>query len=210
MIQEIYILDLIGTFAFSIYGSYFALNRNFNIFWIFISAFLTAMGGWTIRELFLNNIPFYFFDTNYIIAIISGIFITIFIYKNFYKIEPFVLFFDSIGLVTFSFIGASKADSLGLGLFAIIFFATLTAVGGGIIRDILLNQISKILYYDSYASIAILLGICYRFFEEKMEHIFWVNLLIITCLVIRLFIVYYKVNLWLPINYQQKLDLDNE
>ena len=199
MIQEIYILDLIGTFAFAIYGSYFALNKNFDIFGISVCAFLTAVGGGTIREIILNNVPFYFYDMNYILAIILGILTTILIYSKFHKIKFFALFFDSVGLVTFAFIGASKASEIGLGVFAITFLATITAVGGGVIRDLILNEIPKIMHYDFYASVALLLGLIYGLSGDKMENIFWANLLIITCLIVRLFVIFYKVNLWRPI-----------
>lgn len=199
MTQEIYILDLVGTFAFAIYGSYFALNKNFDIFGIAVCAFLTAVGGGTIREIILDKMPFYFFDMNYILAIALGVAFTILIYNKFDKIKTFALFLDSVGLVTFAFIGAFKADEIGLGVFAITFLATVTAVGGGVIRDFVLNENPKIMQYDFYASVSILLGLIYGLAGDKMESVFWANLLIISCLIVRLFVIIYKVDLWRPL-----------
>ncbi len=196
--QEIYILDLIGTFAFAVYGTYFALKKDFDIFGIFVAALLSGFGGGTIREIILNNIPFYFYDMNYIVAIVLAIAFTIPVYKKFHRIKTFALLLDSVGLVTFAFIGASKAAELGLGIFAITFLATVTAIGGGVMRDIVLNKIPKTMYYDFYASVAILLGIIYGLFSEQMQSLFWANLLIISCLIIRLIVIVYKVNLWKP------------
>ena len=202
MLQEIYILDLIGTFTFAVYGSYFALKNDFDILGVFVCAFLTAVGGGTIRELVLGNVPFYFFDNNYLLAIIIAVTFTIFIYRFFNKIRRFALVLDSIGLVTFAFIGASKASDLGLGLVAITFCATVTAVGGGMLRDIVLGKIPEIMRRDFYASVAILLGIIYGSTEIEMGNFLWANLLIATCLVISLAAIFFKINLWKPIKQE--------
>lgn len=202
MLQEIYILDLIGTFTFAVYGSYFALKKDFDILGIFVCAFLTAVGGGTIRELVLGNVPFYFFDNNYLLMIGIAAIFAIFIYRFFNKIRRFALVLDSIGLVTFAFIGASKASDLGLGLMAIIFCATVTAVGGGMLRDIVLGKIPEIMHRDFYASVAILLGVVYGLTEIEMENFFWANLLIATCLAIRLAAIFFKINLWKPVKQE--------
>jgi len=200
MMQEIYILGLIGTFAFAIYGSYFALKKDFDIFGVFVAAFFTAVGGGTLREMILGNVPFYFFDMNYIVAIIVAVILMIIIYKKFHRIKTFAIFLDSVGLVTFAFIGASKASEMGLGIFAIASMATVTAVGGGILRDLLLNKTPEIMYRDSYAIVAVFLGLVYGLAGDRMESIFWANLLIAFCLAIRVLVVFYKINLWKPKN----------
>ncbi len=198
MMQEIYILDLIGTFAFAIYGSYFALRKNFDIFGIFVSAFITAVGGGTLRELILNRSLFYFYDMNYLLMVVIGVIFTVIIYKKFHKIKTFALFLDSVGLVTFAFIGASKASELGLGVFAITFIAVITAVGGGVLRDLILDKTPTIMHNGFYASVAIFLGLIYGFSGTQMENAIWANLLLFLCLVIRGFVIIYKINLWKP------------
>ena len=140
MQTEIYVLDLIGTFAFAVYGSYFALKKDFDLFGIFLAAFLTAVGGGTIRELILGNIPFYFFDSNYIWVIAFGMLLTIGIFRKFHRVQKFFLVADAVGLATFAFIGASAAANANLGFFAVVFCATLTAVGGGVLRDLVLRE----------------------------------------------------------------------
>lgn len=198
MLHEIYILDLIGTFAFASYGSYLAVKKNFDIFGIFVCAFLTAVGGGTMREILLGNIPFYFFDKNYFFAIVAATVFSVLLYKNFHKINKFVLALDAIGLVTFAFIGATKANELHLGMFAIVSIATTSAVGGGVLRDIVLNKMPEIMYRDFYASVAILLGVIYGITHESMQNIIYANLLILFCLCLRLIAIYFKVNLWKP------------
>jgi len=198
MEQEIYILDLVWTFAFSIYWTYFALKKDFDLFWILVSAFLTAVWWWTIRELFFNNMPSYFYDMNYILAIILGVFLTIIVYRKFHKIKTFALLLDSVWLVTFAFIWASRALDNHLGLFWIIFFSTITATGWWILRDVILNKTPIVFKYDLYATVAIFLWLIYWLFVEQMQSLIYANLLIIFFLIFRLIVIYKKINLWKP------------
>jgi len=163
-LTEIYILDLIGTFAFAVYGAHVALERQFDIFGIFVSAFLTAFGGGTLRELILGNIPFYFYDNNYIFVCLAGYAFSIAVYKIFYKINKYMIVVDAVGLSTFALIGAQKAYEANLGAFAIIFLATITAVGGGLLRDISIREVPQILHREFYASPAIFLGVCFAIY----------------------------------------------
>lgn len=204
MANEILILDLIGTFAFASYGSYFAIKKDFDIFGIFVCAFLTAVGGGTIRELILGNIPFYFFDSSYITTIIIGVLFTILIFRHFSKINNFMLLLDAIGLVTFAFIGSSKALDANLGLFGVLFFATITAIGGGVMRDVIMNEVPEIMHRDLYASIAILFGFLFWIGRNHAGNLWFLNLLLAFCLILRLLVIVKKMDLWKP---KKNLDL---
>lgn len=195
---EIYILDLIGTFAFAVYGAHVAIEKEFDIFGIFVSAFLTAFGGGTLREFILNNIPFYFYDNNYILVCLAGCAFSIAVYKVFYKISKYVLIVDAIGLSAFAFIGAKKADQAGLGIFAIIFLATLTAVGGGLLRDITIREVPQILHSDFYASPAIFLGASFAILRNNKHNFVLTSFLIFLTFALRLCAIYFKFNLWRP------------
>ncbi|MFA6550795.1 MAG: trimeric intracellular cation channel family protein [Candidatus Gracilibacteria bacterium] len=196
--SHIYILDLLGTFVFACYGSYYALKKDFDIFGILVCAFLTAVGGGTIRELILNHVPFYFFDMAYAEAIIAGIAFTIIIFKHFHRINRFMLVLDGIGLVVFALIGASKAHEMGFGLLPIVFFATVTSVGGGLLRDMVLNDVPEIMYKDFYATVAILLGFTFWLGEKYANNIYFLNLLIVAFFIVRVLAIFYKVGLWKP------------
>ncbi len=196
--REIYILDLIGTFAFAVYGAHVAIKKEFDIFGIFVSAFLTAFGGGTIREFILKNIPFYFYDNNYIFVCIAGCAFSIAVYKVFNKISRYVLIVDAIGLSTFAFIGAEKADSAGLGVFAVIFLATITAVGGGLLRDIAIREVPQILHRDFYASPAIFLGTFFAILKNYRHNFVFISLLIFLTFALRLCAIHFRFNLWRP------------
>ncbi|KKR19776.1 MAG: hypothetical protein UT48_C0032G0009 [Parcubacteria group bacterium GW2011_GWE2_39_37] len=206
MINEILILDLIGTFAFASYGSYFAIKKDFDLFGIFVCAFLTAVGGGTIRELILNHVPFYFFDEKYIATIIIGIIFTILFFKKFQKINSFMLVLDAIGLVVFALIGANHAVNAGLGLFAVVFFAVITSVGGGLIRDMVMNEVPEIMHRDLYASVAIVLGAAFWYGRNYINSMLFINILLAFCFALRMSAITFKINLWKP---AKKFEIEN-
>ena len=194
---EIYILDLIGTFTFALYGAYVGMRRGFDIFGIFTTAFLTALGGGTIREMILGHIPAYFVDMRYIVAVGLGFGLSILVYPIFSKINKYALVVDGIGLVAFAFIGAESASHAGLGAFGIILLATLTAVGGGLLRDIAIAETPQIFYRDFYASPAIFLVIMYAIFAKSMSSV-TVWFILLSAFALRLLAIYFKINLWGP------------
>lgn len=197
-LTEIYILDLIGTFAFSVYGAHIAIEKEFDIFGIFVAAFLTAFGGGTLRELILGNIPFYFYDNNYIFVILAGFAFSIAVYKVFSRIDKYVLIVDAIGLSTFAFIGAQKANEAELGAFAIIFLSTITAVGGGLLRDIAIREVPQIFHRDFYASPAIFLGACFAIFRNYIHNSIFAYCLIFLTFALRLYAIHFRIGLWRP------------
>ena len=196
---EIYVLDLLGTFAFSVYGAFLALKKKLDLFGIFVCAFLTALGGGTIREIILNNHPFYFFDYLYLVMIILGVAFSLFTFFIFHKINKYMLLLDAVGIVTFAFVGAQKAAEANLGGFAIVFLATVTAVGGGILRDIFINEVPQIFYKDLYATPAIILGFFYFLLLEYISNPFVAYSLLFITFLIRVYAIYYKINLWSPL-----------
>lgn len=198
MPPEIYVLDMAGTFTFAAYGAYVGQRKQFDIFGILLCAFLTALGGGTIRELILGNMLFYFSDYNYVYAILAGTVFSICVYKMFDKINKYMLVVDAVGLATFALIGAAKAAEADLGPVAIIFLATITAVGGGLLRDVSIREVPQILYRDFYASPAIFLGVMYSILGSRMESTVFVYLLVGSTFLLRLAAMYFKIDLWGP------------
>ena len=195
---EIYLLDLLGTFTFAAYGAYVGQRKQFDIFGISTCAFLTALGGGTIREVILGNMLFYFCDYNYVYAIILGTVFSIFVYDKFEKINGYMLVVDAVGLTTFAMIGAATAGEADLGAFAIIFLATISAVGGGLLRDVSIREVPQIFYRDFYASPAIFLGAMYAVFGGYMGRSLCVYALITCTFILRLLAIHFKIDLWGP------------
>lgn len=194
----ILLLDFIGIVTFAMYGSYLAQRKGFDIFGITVLAFVSSFGGGTIRDLILNRLPIYFTSYSYPLMVVIGVALSIVVYKNFHKLKYPMLFIDSIGLVAFAFIGAQHAAQAGLGLVGIVLLATVSAVGGGIIRDVMISRIPDIFYQDFYASPAILLGIGYYLLQPHMYHPLMSTLLMLFIYIIRVLAIHFKIQLWKP------------
>ena len=195
MEQFLIITDVIGIISFSISGFLIAIYYKFDLVGILISPTLTALGGGIIRDGMIGHMPFAF-THDYPFYVILG---TIAIMGTFkiHKIKDIENHFiyvlsDSIGLVAFSIMGALIAVREDVNLLGTIVISLLTAVGGGSIRDVLMNRVPFFLEKDFYAVIAIFIGILFYFMKAYVE----VNLLVILLifvffLFIRLF-AYYK------------------
>jgi uncharacterized membrane protein YeiH len=198
MPEEIYLLGLIGTFAFSIFGAYQGIKKGFDLFGVFVSASLTATGGGIIANIVLKNYPAFFSDNNYIFIILGGIAFAIVFYRFIPKLSKYILIVDAVGLATFALVGADLAMNAGLGLAATIFLSTTMAVGGGLIRDIAIGDIPQIFFQDFYASPAIILATLYFFTGSYRQSPLIVYGILFLAFTIRLLAIYFKINIWRP------------
>lgn len=189
----LYLSDLIGTFAFAVYGSYTACKKNFDIFGIVVCGFLCGLGGGTIREILFNKIPLYFFNITYIYVVFLGVAFCIFTYKNFSRINKFMLMLDAVGLSTFAFIGAARGVHEGLGLAGAVFFAVITSLGGGLLKDMIANEVPSSFRGEVYATPAILMGAFYFLFRNYMENPAYAFALAISIFLLRMVAIQYKV-----------------
>ncbi|MFB5622221.1 MAG: trimeric intracellular cation channel family protein, partial [Candidatus Nitrosomaritimum yanchengensis] len=149
----IYVLDLFGTMAFAVTGAFKAIENKSDVVGILLLATLTGVAGGTIRDVIFGQFPNSISDPAYIaIAVLSGMTI-FFLYSHLKKHWNLFLKFDAIGLGVFAIIGATFAyDLVGLNFLAIVLAGMLTAVGGGILRDVSINQIPMVFVKEFYAS----------------------------------------------------------
>lgn len=150
------LLDYLGTFAFAVSGALKAARRQMDIFGLIVLAVVTAIGGGTLRDMMLGQQPFWFHDANYILLSLIAAIGVFLLYRLIAKGETVLLWFDAIGLGAFTVIGAGHALEAGLGLVGTVALATLTGIGGGIIRDVLAADIPVVLRKEVYASAAII------------------------------------------------------
>lgn len=153
--------EYIGIIAFALSGFWVGIEEKLDLLGIFIVSFLTALGGGIIRDVIVNLMPYsfmHYFPTILVILVICSA-ILFKLHKNleFQKRKIFIIS-DSIGLVSFSITGAMVGLQSGLNFFGVIFLSLITAVGGGILRDIMLNRLPMILKEQIYATISLLLG----------------------------------------------------
>ena len=139
--------------AFAVTGAFKAIENKSDIVGILLLATITGIAGGTIRDVVLGQLPNSISDPTYvIITVISGL-VIFFLYSHVKKHWNLFLKFDAIGLGVFAIIGATFAYHLiGLNFLAIMLAGMLTAVGGGILRDVFVNQIPLVFVKEFYAS----------------------------------------------------------
>lgn len=154
--------DIIGIVAFSISGFLVAIKNNLDILGVLIASTLTALGGGIIRDAILNTPPFAFTYLHPALTLTITIAL-VFIFKIYKKdsIERRWIFVvsDTIGLVAFSITGALMAINAQFNFFGIVILSFITAVGGGVARDIMINQVPSVLISDFYGSIAVIVAL---------------------------------------------------
>lgn len=154
--------DILGIIAFALSGFLVGVRNNLDLLGLMISASLTALGGGIVRDAVLDRTPYAFTEYYPAITVIVSIFAA-FLFRLYRreKLERQWLFVisDTIGLVAFSITGALLALSAGFNFFGVIMLSFLTAIGGGVLRDVMINQVPAVLVTDFYGSIALIVSI---------------------------------------------------
>ncbi|MEV1026197.1 trimeric intracellular cation channel family protein [Streptomyces sp. NPDC050264] len=155
MIQELFTpsvqhwLDLIGIFVFAISGALMAVRKNWDVFGIVALAEATALGGGVFRDLVIGAVPpAAFTDLGYFVTPIIAAFFVFFLHPEVERTQLAVNVFDAAGLGLFCVTGTTKAYDYGLGLTASAALGLTTAVGGGVLRDIIANEVPSLVRWD--------------------------------------------------------------
>ncbi|BCR05959.1 membrane protein [Desulfuromonas versatilis] len=149
----LYFLDLVGTAAFAASGAWAAVRNRMDLFGVLVLGLVTATGGGTLRDLLLGDTPpFCLKDENYL-YISFGVALAVFFLHPWLKaLAHPLLYFDAVGLGTFVVIGTGKALSFHMGFLGAVMMGVMTATAGGMVRDVLSNQVPLILRREIYAS----------------------------------------------------------
>ncbi len=150
----IYAFDLFGTMAFAVTGAFKAIEHKSDIVGIIILSIITGVAGGTIRDIIIGKFPpNSITDPTYVgISVAAGVAL-FFLYPHLQKHWNVFLKFDAIGLGVFSITGATFAYNVfGLNFLAIAFAGILTAVGGGILRDVFVNEVPFIFVKELYVT----------------------------------------------------------
>lgn len=155
------LLDLLGTFAFAVSGIRHASGRQIDWFGAYILGLVTAIGGGTLRDLLLDVTPFWMLDPKYFLT--TGVaLVSVLIFKErLLKLGSTLFLFDTIGLGLFTVVGITKSIDAGLPFWVCIIMGTITGTVGGVIRDVLLNQVPLLFRKDIYALACVAGGVIY-------------------------------------------------
>ncbi|SDE38072.1 trimeric intracellular cation channel family protein [Riemerella columbipharyngis] len=164
-----FLIEFLGTIAFAMSGSFAAMQKRLDPFGVLIIAFVTSVGGGTVRDLLLDVPVFWMHDmwscfVIFITCVISMIFKSI---EHNFKVTLFI--FDSFGLGLFTIIGIQKGLTAGLNPTICITLGTITGCFGGIIRDILLNKIPLIFRKEIYATACIIGGTIFFLMDKYSD-----------------------------------------
>jgi len=155
-------IDILGTIAFAISGVMVAMDKRLDMFGVFIIAFVTAVGGGTLRDVLIGSTPVIWLqETVYLFTIIGSVVLAILFRNQLKYVRRSLFLFDTIGIGLYTMVGIQKGIAFGLAPIMCIGLGTITASFGGVIRDILCNEIPVIFRKEVYATACILGGLGY-------------------------------------------------
>jgi uncharacterized membrane protein YeiH len=155
-------LDLLGTLAFAFTGAFRAVKHELDWLGVIVLAAMTGVGGGMVRDLLLGQTPpVALRQPMYLGVCLLGAVLTIVAKKHIAALWDWVMVADALGLGFFAAIGAAHAAQAGCNPMTIVLLAGLTAVGGGVIRDVLVSEIPLVLKSDFYATAALIGGVAF-------------------------------------------------
>lgn len=156
------VIEFVGTLAFAISGIRLASAKNFDWFGAYIVGMATAIGGGTIRDMMLGLSPFWMTNTIYLWCCALAM-ICVWAMRRYLvrRRETLLFIFDTIGLALFNLIGIEKTLNMGFPVWCAIIMGCITGAGGGVIRDVFINEVPLIFRKEIYAIACIIGGIVY-------------------------------------------------
>lgn len=155
------LIDYAGTFAFAISGIRLASAKQFDWFGAYVVGLVTAIGGGTIRDVLLNVTPFWMLQPSYVIITGVALLFVILFGKFVIRLSNTFFIFDTIGLGLFVVVGIEKTLDAGFPFWVVIIMGMITGSAGGVIRDILINEVPLIFRKDIYALACVIGGVVF-------------------------------------------------
>lgn len=197
------VIEILGTIAFAISGAFSAMQKRLDAFGVLIVSFITAIGGGTIRDVLIGDLPVSWMrDMDMpLLILLTGI-ATLFFKKYIKGFKVTLFLFDALGLGLFTMIGIQKGIAFGLNPGVCIALGTITGCFGGVLRDIMLNNIPLIFRKEIYATACIIGGSVY-FLLLYLNLDFNMAKLITILVVCSIRIISFRLNLTMPRFYDR-------
>lgn len=172
MEKVVFLLNVIGIVAFAISGAMKGMKYSLDILGVVVLGILTALAGGMVRGILLNHMPLVLLRESDLLYAIVASMLTYFFGKKIQDMSAWVRYFDALGLAVFTVVGAERGLQASLDILGVVIMGTSTGVVGGMIRDVLVNEIPSVLKEEIYASFCILGSmIYYIFFLFGASHI---------------------------------------
>ena len=189
----LYYLDILGVLVFAISGALTAIDNDFDIVGSTVIGFITALGGGTLRDILIGETPVgWMLDSNYLICVVVAIVLSYTFKGSIIKLKRSMFLFDTIGIGVFTVLGVQKTLSHDLEIPVALMMGVVSAVFGGVIRDVLTNEIPLIFRKEVYASACLLGGSVFVALDYFISHFSNVYLSILVVIVIRYLSVKYN------------------
>lgn len=161
------VMENLGTAAFAISGALAALNKRLDVFGVLVLTFATAVGGGTIRDIMIGNTPVAWMKDQQAITVVFAAYLTTLFFRKYLQFFPRTLaIFDAIGLGFATVVGLQRGLEAGLSPSVCVALGMVTGCFGGVLRDVLLNEIPLVFRKDIYASASLLGGTLYFMFAS--------------------------------------------
>jgi uncharacterized membrane protein YeiH len=190
-------LGFAGTFVFALSGIELASKKQLDWFGAYLVGLVTAIGGGTIRDVLLNISPFWMQDGSYFTITGLALLASLLFKEKLFKWKGTLFLFDAIGLGLFTIIGISKSVEFGLPFLICIAMGVITGSIGGLIRDVLLNEVPLLLRKDIYAFACVVGGLVY-FLCLRLSISLPITELISSCIIIVIRVIVIRFHLQLP------------
>ena len=192
-----YIIDILGTIAFAISGVLVAMDKRLDVFGVLIIAFVTSVGGGTLRDLLIGIKPVGWLNAPvHLLVIVATVLLAIIFVKQLKYVRKSLFLFDTIGIGLYTMVGVEKGLAAELLPVMCIALGTITACFGGVIRDILCNEIPVIFRKEIYATVCILGGLVYFvLIQFPINDTIAYSMAIITIIIMRVLAVRFKISL---------------
>jgi uncharacterized membrane protein YeiH len=195
--QFLYIIDILGTISFAVSGAFLAMEKKLDPFGVLVLAFVTAIGGGTLRDMMIGNLPVsWLTNSTATIVIFCSAVVTMFFGRYLKHLTTTLFLFDALGLGLFTVVGIKLGIEKGFSMGVCVTLGTITACFGGVVRDVLLNNIPLLFRKEIYALACIAGGFIYFLLRKlNMDADLVTILCILIIFAIRILAVRFKLSL---------------
>ncbi|WP_297248211.1 trimeric intracellular cation channel family protein [uncultured Prevotella sp.] len=191
-----FVIEFLGTFAFAISGIRSASSKNFDWFGGYVVGLATAIGGGTIRDVMLGQVPFWMTNSIYLICTGAALLTFVMLKKLFTRLSKTWALFDTLGLALFTIAGIQKTLEAGFPFWVAIIMGCITGAAGGVMRDVFVNETPLIFRKEIYAIACIIGGLVYQLcYMLNLSVEVAVVSTFVTVVVVRLLAVKYRISL---------------
>lgn len=189
--------EVLGTFAFAVSGATAAIQNRYDLFGILVLAFATAIGGGTIRDMLVGNLPVSWLSNSLAIwSVFVGFLLTVTLRSRIQKMQSWIFFFDAVGLGLFTVMGMEVGLNAGMDMGIAIALGTITGCFGGVVRDVLSGSRPLIFRKEIYATASIAGGLIYAGLLIQFDREIVLQLIaILSTIAIRIIAYHYRVGL---------------